>query len=104
VNGLAPLTDPGAGLSGSAATAARVKLLFDERAAWLFATGHRQGDLRRLLRQYNSLPAFQSEQQVYPTGEYLAPGTGQYGSDVTAPIPATEYANPKYHGCLDRNP
>jgi hypothetical protein len=104
VAGLAPLADPGANLTGNAATAARIALLFRERAYWLFATGHRQGDLRRLLRQYGQYAPFQSQQLVYPTGLYTAPGTGQYGSDVTAPIPTSEYANSNYHGCLDRNP
>jgi hypothetical protein len=88
---LDPLTDPGAQLSGPAADTARVSLLFRERAYWLYLTGHRQGDLRRLIRQYG-----RRQDQVYPTG----PG---YGSDVTAPIPQAEYDNPLFHGCLDRN-
>lgn len=82
----------------------RIALLFRERAYWLFLTGHRQGDLRRLLRQYGQYSAFQSEQQVYPSGAYTAPGLGRYGSDVTVPIPPSETANPDFHGCLDRNP
>ena len=97
--GLVDTTDPGT-------AAARVALLFHERAYWLFLTGHRQGDLRRLIRQYGSqpqFPEFRSDQQVYPTGLYPAPGTGRYGSDVTVPIPTTEYANPNYHGCRDRS-
>jgi hypothetical protein len=88
------LTDPGVTNNGRA----RVKLLFDERAAWLFMTAHRQGDLRRLIRQYGW-----AQDDAYPTGVYTAPGTGVYGSDVTMPIPATESQNPKFHGCLDRN-
>jgi hypothetical protein len=103
MSGLATLSDPGATLTGATATAARVELLFQERAYWLFLTGHRQGDLRRLLRQYSQYAPFRSEQLVYPTGVYTAPGTGRYGSDVNIPIPITEYANPDYHGCLDRN-
>ena len=97
--GLVDTTDPGT-------AAARVALLFHERAYWLFLTGHRQGDLRRLIRQYGShpqFPEFRSDQQVYPTGIYPAPGIGRYGSDVTVPIPTTEYANPNYHGCRDRS-
>ena len=94
---LPPLTDPGT-------PTARVDTLFTERAAWLFLDGHRQGDLRRLLRQYSQYSAFRSQQQVYPTGPYLAPGTGLYGTDVTVPIPSTEFANPLFHGCLDRQP
>lgn len=84
--------------------AGRIALLFRERAYWLFMTGHRQGDMRRLLRQYGQYTPFQSQQLVYPTGAYLAPGTGRYGTDVNAPVPSTEYANPAFHGCIDRNP
>jgi hypothetical protein len=90
---LPPLTDPGS----SPNEQARVALLFQERAYWLFLTGHRQGDLRRLLRDYGS-----TQQEVYPTGNYLAPGARQYGTDVTAPIPGTEYLNPLFQGCLSR--
>jgi hypothetical protein len=92
------LTDPG---SGSSLDSARIALLFQERAAWLYLTGHRQGDLRRLVRQYHEY-GFEQE-QAYPTGPYLAPGTGFYGSDVTAPVPSAEVANPLFHGCLDRH-
>jgi starch-binding outer membrane protein, SusD/RagB family len=88
----------------AASAALRVSVLFHERAFWLFLTGHRQGDLRRLIRQYGTKsPQFQSDQHVYPAGLYNAPGTGRYGSDVTVPIPTTEYANPNYHGCIDRS-
>ena len=87
---LSDTTDPGT-------PDARVSLLFQERAYWLFATGHRQGDLRRLIRQYG-----RSQDQVYPTGQYLGGGTGLYGSDVTAPIPSGEDANPLFHGCSNR--
>jgi hypothetical protein len=86
----ATLTDPGS-------DSARVSLLFAERASWLYLTGHRQGDLRRLIRQY-----MRDESAVYPVGEYLAPGQGIYGSDVTAPIPSSEIPNPLFHGCIDR--
>ena len=76
---------------------ARVDLLFRERAFWLFLTGHRQGDLRRLIRQYGRV-----ENQVYPTGLYPG-GPGAYGSSVTAPIPATERLfNPRFTGCISR--
>ncbi|MBX6330255.1 MAG: hypothetical protein IRY91_00260 [Gemmatimonadaceae bacterium] len=90
VAGLPPLSDPGT-------RDARVDLLFRERAAWLFLTGHRQGDMRRLIRQYGRAPS-----AVYPTGSYPG-GTGAYGTDVTAPIPASERAfNPKFTGCVSR--
>ena len=43
--GLDPLPTPGN-------RDAAVDQLFSERAFWLFATGHRLGDMRRLIRQY----------------------------------------------------
>jgi hypothetical protein len=89
--GLAPLTDPGS-------ADARVDLLFHERAFWLYITGHRQGDLRRLLRQYH-----RRQQDVYPTGFYQG-GLSAFGSDVTAPIPPQERLNPLFTGCINRDP
>ena len=91
VAGLPPLGDPGT-------PNARVDLLFRERAFWLFLTGHRQGDMRRLLRQYR-----RPQNQVYPTGAYRG-GLGAYGSDVTAAIPPAERVNPLFTGCFNRNP
>ena len=76
--------------------AARVDLLFRERAFWLFLTGHRQGDLRRLIRQYG-----RAQEEVYPIGPY--PGGYQYGGDVTLPIPPQErVTNPLFTGCASR--
>jgi hypothetical protein len=88
---LTPLATPGT-------AAARRDTLFAERAAWLYLTGHRQGDARRLLRvPYNVTPT-----HVYPTGAYA---TGDaYGSAVTAPIPGAERANQQFTGCINRNP
>jgi hypothetical protein len=91
VAGLAPLTDPGS-------VDAQDDLLFRERAFWLFVTGHRQGDLRRLLRQYH-----RHQQNVYPTGFYPG-GLSAYGNDVTAPIPPQERLNPLFTGCINRDP
>lgn len=89
VAGLAPLTDPGT-------PEARVDLIFAERGYWLFLTGHRQGDLRRLVRDYGRDP-----ETVYPTGAY--PGAnGSYGVEITAPIPSSERNNPHFNGCLNR--
>jgi len=76
----------------------RVALLFRERAFWLFLTGHRQGDLRRVIRQYH-----RPQNAVYPTGVFDG-GRGLYGADVTAAIPAQEHVNPLFTGCLDREP
>jgi hypothetical protein len=86
---MAPLTDPGS-------AAARVDLLFRERAFWLFGTGHRLGDLRRLIRQYG-----RQAETVFPTGVYRQGRL--YGPEVTVGIiRSTESRNPYYQGCLDR--
>ncbi|MCC6927813.1 MAG: hypothetical protein IT359_02370 [Gemmatimonadaceae bacterium] len=89
--GMTALTDPGT-------ATARVDLMFRERAFSLFLTGHRLGDLRRLVRQYGRTAA-----QTYPTGAYHKDGL-QLGTDVQFIIPQTEKNNPKFTGCLDRNP
>jgi len=82
---LAPLTDP-------VDPDARVDLVYHERAFWLYLTGRRLGDLRRLLRNYG-----RTASSTYPTGAYLLGGTygtetaigfnvraeGQYNSNIT---------------------
>jgi hypothetical protein len=70
-------------------------LLFSERAFWLFATGHRLGDMRRLIRQYE-----RDSEQVFPSGTYIKGGS--YGPDVNLPMPQEEGNNPNFAGCLDR--
>jgi hypothetical protein len=76
----------------------RLRVLFRERAFWLFGTGHRQGDLRRMVRQYDL-----RQDEVYPVGPYYLPGV-RYGTDVTVPIPPQEReGNPYYNGCLNRD-
>lgn len=90
VAGLPPLDDPGT-------LNARADTLFRERADWLFLTGHRQGDLRRLVRNYD-----RAANTVYPAGPYYG-GLGVYGSAVNLQIPDEELDNPKFHGCLDRS-
>jgi starch-binding outer membrane protein, SusD/RagB family len=87
---MAPLTDPGTANS-------RVDLTFRERAFWLFGTGHRMGDLRRLLRQYG-----RTVTQTWPTGPYKA-GVN-YGTDVVFILTLSEQSNPNLHYCTDRNP
>jgi hypothetical protein len=79
--------------------AARVDLLFSERAFDLFLTAHRVGDLRRLIRQYG-----RNSESVFPTGVYPGSKTsGNYGTDVNLPIPFEEVNNPVFTGCIDRN-
>jgi hypothetical protein len=89
VAGLDSLQDPGNDHD-------RLMLTFREKAFWLFATGHRQGDMRRLIRQYNLPP-----NTVYPTGAWRE-GL-QYGSFVNSvPDPLEIKNNPQYTGCVDR--
>jgi len=106
--GLAPLTDPGT-------DSGRVSLMFRERAFWLFGTGTRLGDLRRLIRQYG-----RDQSTVFPTGPYSAgPGNTyqsylptpipSYGTDVDLSVPTptgisrlglSPITNPNYKGCI----
>jgi hypothetical protein len=99
VTGLPLLTDPGLDPipTGKTAMDVRVDLLFRERAYWLFLTGERQGDLRRLVRQYH-----RRSSDVYPSfGSTL--GGMRYGEDVNVPVTTLEEgANPFFHGCLGR--
>ena len=92
--GLAPLTLP-------ATTAAQVDLLFRERGFWMYGTGHRLGDLRRLVRQYR-----RGAETVFPTGAYHK-GGGQYGPRVNLPVPFDENNNPAFAKaggqCIDDN-
>jgi hypothetical protein len=72
-------------------------VLFTERAFWLFGTGHRLGDMRRLLRApYNRTFA-----TVFPTGTYFK-GGGNYGNEANLPIPFDERNNPNFKGCQNR--
>jgi hypothetical protein len=93
VTGLAAnLTDPGT-------SAAQVNLIFRERAFWMFSTGHRTGDLRRLIKYYGRTP-----ETVFPTGGWHK--GGNYGPDVNFPVPQAEENNPNVTGgkaCTDRN-
>ncbi len=68
---LPDLTDPGP--DGSGGDALRVDLLFRERAFWLYLTGHRQGDLRRLVRRLR----IGRPRPSFPSGTHLG-GGGTY--------------------------
>jgi hypothetical protein len=91
-----PDLDPDPELPDPADAVAATDLLFRERAFWLFATGHRLGDMRRLIRQYG-----RDAETVFPTGDYFRGQT--YGTDVNLPLPRREENNPNVTGCLDRN-
>jgi len=84
---LPPLTDPGT-------QDARVDLLFRERAFWLYLTGHRLGDMRRLIDHYGRDP-----ERVFPSGAH--PVAGTYGRATSIPFtPAgEEYAKTGVVGC-----
>jgi len=87
---LDPLVDPGIGLLTPAEMfEARRALLFRERALWLYNTGHRQGDLRRLVRDYGF-----TSSQVFPSGPYAR--GGNYGNDVSFPVPFNEQNNEEF--------
>lgn len=85
--GLSSLTAP-------SSASARVDQFFAERAYWLWLTGHRLSDLRRLIRQYG-----RTEAQVFPTG--LSAYSEPYQSDVSFPIPFEEVNNPNFSACFD---
>jgi hypothetical protein len=92
VTGLAAnLTDPGTDV-------ARVNLVFRERAFWMFSTGHRVGDMRRLIKFYG-----RTAESVFPTGAWHK--GGNYGVDVNFPVPQAEENNPNVkpgQTCTDR--
>lgn len=87
---LEPLSDPGT-------DAERVDLLFRERAFWLFGTGHRLGDLRRLIAHY-----VRAADDVFPSGVHVTGAA--YGNATSIPfIPVGEdRADTGVTGCTDR--
>ena len=78
--------------------AARVSQFMTERAFWLWLTGHRLGDLRRLVRYYGF-----PQNTVFPIGQTIQ--GDPYGTDVNLPIPFQEQNNPQFPSgaCIDRN-
>jgi len=101
---LPPLADPG--------SPTRLDTLMKERAMWLYLTGHREGDLRRMARAYGRNPL-----TLWPTGvisqpaypdQFPNPGSEngtRYGNDtVYGPDVNEHLRNPLYGGCSDTNP
>jgi hypothetical protein len=77
----------------------RIDVMFHERAYWLFFSGHRQGDMRRLIRQYGRDP-----ESVYPTGFYGPKGPllgYRYGESVVGLVP--DPVKPSKDACLNRD-
>jgi hypothetical protein len=75
----------------------RMKTHFRERAFWMFSTGHRLGDMRRMVRQY-AYPA----DSIYPRGTYYKGGA--FGTALMLPVPFEEINNPNFTQCTNRNP
>ncbi|MCC7053795.1 MAG: hypothetical protein IT355_11050 [Gemmatimonadaceae bacterium] len=92
-----PAVAPLPALVAPAALADQVSQVFQERAYWLFLTGHRLGDMRRLIKHLG-----RNAETVFPSGTYFKGGA--YGVDVNVPVPFQETNNPNFTQCLDRNP
>ena len=86
---MAPLTDP-------LTPEARVDLLFRERAFWMFGTGHRLGDLRRLVREYGRDP-----QTLFPVGDHAVTGRYDSSTSLSFDIVGEEWAGTGVMGCVD---
>ncbi len=111
ISGLQPLPLDSTTL---ASPAQQLDVMFRERAFWLYGTGTRLGDLRRLVRQYG-----RDQSTVFPSGPYVptaappsyaAPAPATYGTDVALTLPTAASAgfgyttgNPNYKGCLNKN-
>ena len=68
-------------------------------AAWGRNRMYRVGALRRLIKQYG-----RPDNTVFPVGAWHK--GGNYGTDVTVPVPQAEQNNPNVSGgqtCIDRN-
>ncbi len=75
---------------------AAVDVLFKERALWMWLTGHRLGDMRRLVRQYG-----RTANTVFPVGAISNRPGNTYGTQTSLVIPVRERNNPNFKGCQD---
>jgi hypothetical protein len=88
VPGLAPVAD-----SSGASPKGQMQQLLYERAFWMYVTGHRLGDWRRMLRPpYNAAPFSFVTSDVYPVGTGLQP-------TLEFPTPSETNSNPNYQAC-----
>lgn len=79
----------------------RESVMFRERAFWLYGTGRRFGDMRRLVRQYQ-----RSFYQVFPRGQHpnLMYDPNIFSAKPSFAPPATELTNnPYFEGCFNRD-
>jgi starch-binding outer membrane protein, SusD/RagB family len=85
-----------------------VDIMFRERAFWLYGTGMRLGDMRRLVRQYG-----RDQSTVFPIGPFpngnaptLPAPIPTYGTDVnlTLPTAGSKLTDPNsaYKGCISK--
>jgi hypothetical protein len=81
----------------TAADTLQVSVMFRERAFWLYLTGHRLSDMRRLIRQYH-----RTADHVFPTGLDVVTGS-PYGTSIEFPVSSDESNNPNSHGCLNND-
>lgn len=77
-------------------------LIFRERGFALFATGHRLGDMRRLLLPPYSTQFGYEYTQVFPVGQYFKTG-GPYREQPSIPVPLEETNNSEFTACLAAN-
>jgi starch-binding outer membrane protein, SusD/RagB family len=93
----------------SAPFAMQVDVMFRERAFWLYGTGTRLGDMRRLIRQYGRDQSTVFAVGPFPNGNVstLPSPLPNYGTDVnlTLPTAAGGYndPNPAYKGCINKS-
>jgi len=88
---LADLADP-----GTADT--QVDLIYSERAFWLYNTGRRLGDLRRLIHIYG-----RGAETVFPTGAFPSGGTHGPATSIPFILASQQQSNPKITtGCTTR--
>lgn len=67
----------------------RRDLIFREKGFWLFGLGHRYGDMRRMMRQYNM-----TANEVFPNGTWQLNRVPGYATDVVFRTPTAETFNP----------
>ncbi len=71
---------------------------FTERALWLYSSGHRHGDMRRLVNSYN-----RNVEDVFPWG--TAPiHNVEYSTTIAFLIPQSEANNPNFEECDGKTP
>jgi starch-binding outer membrane protein, SusD/RagB family len=106
ISGTIPTLGPDS--TTSAAAAEQVDVMFRERAFWLYGTGIRLGDMRRLVRQYGRDQSTVFSVGPFPNGNAptLPAPIPTYGTDVnlTLPTAASHLTDPNssYKGCTSK--